>query len=61
METVFKALIEQGAEAIILGCTEIPIGLANIAKKHSAQCIDATALLAEACVQWYYGGRLRAA
>lgn len=54
MEAVFHQLISQGSQAVILGCTEIPIGLAKIIHKNPSQCIDATALLAEACVDWHY-------
>ncbi len=56
MEAAFNALIDQGAEAVILGCTEIPIGLANLAKQRPELCVDATELLARACVDWYYSG-----
>ena len=54
MEQVFNQLISDGAQAVILGCTEIPVGLAEIAQQKPLQCIDATALLAEACVNWHY-------
>ncbi len=53
MEAVYKQLIAEGAEAVILGCTEIPVGLATVAKQYPEQCIDATELLAKACVDWY--------
>ncbi|MFK0571196.1 aspartate/glutamate racemase family protein, partial [Endozoicomonas sp.] len=54
MEAIFNTLIDAGAEAVILGCTEIPIGLAVTAREQPQRCIDATALLARACVDWYY-------
>ncbi|WP_299735303.1 amino acid racemase [uncultured Endozoicomonas sp.] len=54
MEEVFNHLVGAGAEAVILGCTEIPIGLAKIARENPELCIDATELLAKACVDWYY-------
>ncbi|WP_257253296.1 MULTISPECIES: amino acid racemase [unclassified Endozoicomonas] len=53
MKMVFDDLVRQGAEAVILGCTEIPIGLAGVASTNPEQCIDATALLARACVYWH--------
>lgn len=56
MEVVFDALVNEGAEAVILGCTEIPIGLANITRQKPELCVDATELLARACVDWYYTG-----
>ena len=61
MEKVFNQLISDGAQSVILGCTEIPVGLAEIAKQKPVQCIDATALLAEACVNWYYRKQAMAA
>lgn len=61
MEAVFEQLISDGAQAVIFGCTEIPLGLSEIAKQKPQQCIDATALLAEACVTWYYGRQAIAA
>ena len=54
MEKVFNQLISEGAQAVILGCTEIPVGLAEITQQQPLQCIDATSLLAEACVSWHY-------
>ncbi|WP_263081218.1 amino acid racemase [Endozoicomonas sp. Mp262] len=54
MNEVFNALINKGADAVILGCTEIPVGLEIILKKNPRRCIDATALLAQACVDWYH-------
>ncbi len=56
MEMLFDALISEGAEAVILGCTEIPIGLASVARQKPELCVDATELLARACVDWYYTG-----
>ncbi|WP_422411624.1 MULTISPECIES: aspartate/glutamate racemase family protein [unclassified Endozoicomonas] len=53
MKMVFDDLVSQGAEAVILGCTEIPVGLADVVKTNPGQYIDATALLAGACVDWY--------
>ena len=61
METVFNQLTKQGAQAVILGCTEIPVGLKRIAIEKPDQCIDATALLAQTCVDWYYGQQAVAA
>lgn len=54
MELVFRELLNEGAEAVILGCTEIPVGLESIIREFPELCIDATALLAQACVDWYY-------
>ncbi len=49
------ALLERGAEAIALACTEIPIALAD---GGDGRLIDASAALARACVDWW---RLRPA
>jgi len=54
MEAIFADLKDQGAESVILGCTEIPVGLARLAMEQPEACLDATALLADACVHWYY-------
>lgn len=61
LEEIFNELISDGAQAVILGCTEIPVGLAEVARQKPSWCIDATALLAEACVDWYYQRQARAA
>lgn len=59
MERVFDAMMDGGSEAIILGCTEVPIALATIARQKPELCVDATELLARACVDWYYSGHDR--
>ena len=61
MEKVFDNLISAGADAVILGCTEIPVGLARIARQKPELCIDATELLARASIDWYYGQQALAA
>lgn len=61
MEGVFAQLLAAGAEKVILGCTEIPVGLATVASLRPESCIDATALLAQACVDWYCSSAIRAA
>ncbi|CAM3621428.1 aspartate/glutamate racemase family protein [Parendozoicomonas haliclonae] len=61
MEAIFASLQEQGAEAVVLGCTEIPVGLARLALEQPELCLDATALLANACVYWYYDSHALAA
>lgn len=61
MEEIFAELQNQGAEAVVLGCTEIPIGLARLAKEQPERCLDATELLAEACINWYFSSPALAA
>ena len=61
MNEVFSDLISRGADAVILGCTEIPVGLDTVVDQQPECCIDATALLAQACVDWYYNQQAIAA
>ena len=44
-----KKLVEQGAEGIILGCTEIPLALTE-KRLHGVPLIDATNILARALI-----------
>jgi len=49
-----QALIERGAAAVILACTETPIALDAIGSPLRAQCIDSNRALARACVaRWF--------
>jgi aspartate racemase len=57
LERAVGALLERGAGAVVLGCTEVPVALDRIASPLRAQCVDATAALATACVAWW--GRTR--
>ncbi len=50
-----QALCRQGAELIVLACTEIPIALADFALPVPA--VDPTDGLARACVAWATAGR----
>lgn len=52
-EQCIAALRRRGAEAIVLGCTEIPIALDLIASKTRTHVVDSTQALAEACVCWW--------
>lgn len=47
------ALRDQGAQAIIMGCTEIPLALEYQPSDLSSLCVDATRALARACVTWW--------
>jgi aspartate racemase len=50
-----RRLLAQGTprpEAVVLGCTEIPLAIAYQASDVSDRCIDATRALARACVAW---------
>ena len=57
----FEQLLEQGAEAIILGCTEIPLALQGLTATQPEHCLDATLLLAQACVKRYQQPQMQAA
>ncbi len=46
-------LLDQGAEAIIIGCTELPLAIEHRASDVTPLCIDATRALARTCVQWW--------
>lgn len=52
-ETAARRLIEAGAEAIILGCTEVP--LAFDPDKIDRPCLNPTRILAKAAVNWALG------
>ncbi len=52
LQQALAALIERGAQRVILACTEIPLALDRIVAPQLPLCIDATAALADACLQW---------
>ena len=52
MKPVFDSLLEQGADAVILGCTEIPVALAETVFNQPGQCLDSLNILAKACIDW---------
>ena len=58
LERAVGALLERGAGAVVLGCTEVPVALDRIDSPLRAKCVDATAALAAACVAWWRGARL---
>lgn len=45
-----QALLDRGAAAVILACTETPIALAAIGSPLAARCVDSNRALARACV-----------
>lgn len=53
VERVVGALLERGAGAVVLACTETPVALDRISSPLGARCVDATAALAGACVEWW--------
>lgn len=51
-ERAAMLLFERGVEQVILGCTELPVGLDAIASRARLRCVDATRALARECVAW---------
>ncbi len=54
MLPVFEDMLAQGAEAVIFGCTEIPVALAEQNMNSPKQCLDSLEILAKYCVEWSY-------
>ena len=52
LRQALAALLERGAQRVILACTEIPPALEGVAAPQLDRCIDATAALADACIRW---------
>jgi aspartate racemase len=49
-----QALLDRGAQVVILACTEMPLALDAIGSPLRARCIDSTRALARACVaRWF--------
>ena len=53
LTTAVDKVIAGGAHGIILACTETPVVLDRLPLQLSAQCVDATRALAQACVKWW--------
>ncbi len=53
IEQAVQTLLTQGAQAVILACTETPLALDAVRSRLRAQCVDSTAALARACVAWW--------
>jgi aspartate racemase len=53
IETAVQALLNQGACAVILACTETPLALDAIESPLRSHCVDSTAALARCCVAWW--------
>ncbi|MGF1869601.1 aspartate/glutamate racemase family protein [Photobacterium indicum] len=52
MQPIFEAMLNRGAEAVIFGCTEIPVALAEQTLSQPQHCLDSLDILAEQCVHW---------
>ena len=56
IEQAVQVLLNQGAGAVLLACTETPLALDAVQSTLRAQCVDSTAALARACVAWWQDG-----
>lgn len=52
LNSAFQALLNQGYERVILGCTEIPLALDHLGAERLNRSLDATSALASFCVDW---------
>jgi aspartate racemase len=50
---VVEALLARDTTSVVLACTELPIALDAIESDLRPRCIDSTAALARACVDWW--------
>jgi aspartate racemase len=48
-----SALLDRGAKAVVLACTETPVAVEFRPHPLASRCVDATRALARRCVQWY--------
>ena len=53
IEQSVQMLLNNGARAVILACTETPLALDAIKSQLRSQCVDTTAALARCCVAWW--------
>ena len=53
IEQAVQRLLENGADTVVLACTETPVALDAVASPLRFKCVDSTAALARACVAWW--------
>ena len=53
VDAAIDALAGRGVDAIVLGCTELPVAWAGQVFDGPARLVDATTALARACVDWH--------
>jgi len=53
IEEAVQSLLNQGAHAVILACTETPLALDALNSRLRVHCVDSTAALAKCCVVWW--------
>ncbi|GMQ89676.1 MAG: amino acid racemase [Gammaproteobacteria bacterium] len=49
---VIDHLLTRGVDAVVLGCSELPVALEQAQTEMAARCVDTLAALARACVSW---------
>lgn len=55
-----QALLQHGADTVVLACTETPLALDAVQSPLRAKCVDSTAALARACVGWWRANQSQA-
>jgi aspartate racemase len=58
IEKAVQALLNHGARAVVLACTETPLALDAIKSPLRSHCVDSTAALARSCVAWWQSNRV---
>ncbi|MEN9761031.1 MAG: hypothetical protein RI906_857 [Pseudomonadota bacterium] len=53
IEQAVQGLLQKGADAVVLACTETPVALDAVRSPLRTKCVDSTAALARACVAWW--------
>jgi len=59
IEEAVQSLLNQGAHAVILACTETPLALDALNSRLRVHCVDSTAALAKCCVAWWQSNQAR--
>jgi aspartate racemase len=59
-DTAADRLLDRGAEQIIMGCTEIPLGMVPRAKANPSTIVDSTSALVSAVIERFEAGAFRA-
>jgi len=59
IEEAVQSLLNQGAHAVILACTETPLALDALNSRLRVHCVDSTAALAKCCVAWWQSNKAR--
>ena len=59
IEEAVQSLLNQGAHAVILACTETPLALDALNSRLRVHCVDSTAALAKCCVAWWKSNQAR--